>query len=131
MATTTHTDATDLKIQITVTDENSAAVDLSSVEGVAVHIFQGENTIIERFSQNAKADHNSTNYTEPDATNGVLQVIVHREKLQKKAQPGPIYARVEVQTNDTDFDGNSANVESARLEITTLVKSPSARTDLK
>lgn len=97
----------DITLEITLKYEDGTAVNLSTLTGYKVSVFQ-EGKIVQKFSQNASTGYTLTNET--DATNGVFQCIIERENTVNLKCGEPIYYSVKIEYTDA----NNANGVSTR-----------------
>lgn len=93
----------DIVLEITLKYEDDTVIDLTSLSGYKVEVFQ-ENFLIQKFTQVAASGYTLTQET--DAANGVFECRIEGENTQKAFCEKEIYYSVKIEYADTDFPDN-------------------------
>ena len=111
---------TDTPIEITVTDELGAAVDLSTLAGIICRVFQ-KNIDFDKFSLNAQAGFRSINVT--DGPNGKFEIYLNAANTSKGYVGKPVYYEVKTVAVNANFDSGTEEKSSGIIELAELTDS--------
>lgn len=111
---------TDTPIEIILTDESGAAIDLSGLAGFVVEVFQ-KNIEFDKFSLNAQAGFRSVNIT--DGPNGKFEIYLNAGNTSKGVVGKTIFYEVKTTSVNVNFDSGTEEKSSGKIELATLVDS--------
>lgn len=111
---------TDTPIEIVLTDESGAAIDLTGLAGFVVEVFQ-KNILFDKFSVNVQAGFRSINII--DAAAGKFEIYLNAENTSKGVVGKAIYYEVKTTAVNVNFDGGTEEKSSGKIELATLINS--------
>lgn len=96
----------DKNIVFTLTDGNAVPINLTTeTEGILVYFYYKNSEVLEKYSRDAKAGFNNTDFEVTDAANGEFTIHLQSSKTVS-ANDGEILAEVKVKQTDADFADN-------------------------
>ena len=111
---------TDTTIELTLNDSTGAAVDLSTLAGLVVRIFQ-KSIPFDVFSMMPLVGERSLNIT--DGPNGKFEIYLNANNTHKGFLGKPVYYEIKTQVVNVNFDSGTEEKSSGELELATLVSS--------
>ena len=94
----------DQAIRITLKDKDGGAVDLSTLDGYVVYLYNKEGDVIEKFSKNTMA--NFEPITEITPSSGIFEIKL-QSAVTLKAKIGKIFVEVKTEQTDINYTGNT------------------------
>ena len=111
---------TDTTIELTLNDSAGVAIDLSTLAGLVISIFQ-VSIPFDVYSMNAQADYRSINIT--DGPNGKFEIYLNANNTHNGYIGKPIYYEIKTQVVNANFDSGTEEKSTGELELATLVES--------
>lgn len=111
---------TDTPIEITLTDSSNAAINLSGLTGFVVEVFQ-KNILFDKFSLNNQTGFRSINIT--DGPNGKFEIYLNAANTSNGVVGKAIFYEVKTTSVNSNFDSNTEEKSSGKIELATLVDS--------
>jgi len=108
---------TDTPIEITVTDESGAAVDLTTLAGIVCEVFQ-KNIHFDKFSLNTQTGYRDINVT--DGPNGKFEIYLNASNTKSGYIGKAIFYEVKTLIVNTNFDSGTEEKSSGIIELATL-----------
>jgi hypothetical protein len=108
---------TDTTIEITLKDELGAVIDLSTLSGYVVEVFQ-ENCLFDQFSKNVQVGYRAV--TETDAANGVFEIYLNASNTVKGQVGRPVFYEVKTLAINANFDSGTEEKSTGRILLGTL-----------
>jgi len=111
---------TDTTIELTLNDSTGTAIDLSTLAGLIIRIFQ-KSIPFDVYSKNAMTGYRSINIT--DGPNGKFEIYLNANNTHKGFVGKPIYYEIKTQVVNANFDSGTEEKSTGELELATLVDS--------
>jgi len=111
---------TDTTILLTVTDENATPIDLTTLAGYVVEVFQ-KNILFDKFSKNTQAGFRDINET--DGTNGKFEIYLNAENTKNGVIGKEVFFEVKTLTVDANFDNGTNETSTGVQCLGELVRS--------
>lgn len=112
---------TDTTIEITLTDANGVAIDLSTLSGYVVEVFQKPNKVLDQFSKNAQAGYRSVNET--DIPNGVFEIYLNASNTANGMAGRDVFYEVKTLAVNANFDSGTEEKSTKPVLLGTLEES--------
>lgn len=111
---------TDTTIELTLNDSTGTAIDLSTLAGLVVRVFQ-KSIPFDVFSLNPIAGERSINIT--DGVNGKFEIYLNANNTHNGYVGKPVYYEIKTQVVNVNFDSGTEEKSTGELELATLVSS--------
>jgi hypothetical protein len=111
---------TDTTIELTLNDSEGNPIDLSTLAGLIVRVFQ-KSIPFDIFSLNVIAEHRLINIT--DGPNGKFEIYLNANNTHNGFVGKPVYYEIKTQVVNANFDSGTEEKSTGELELATLVAS--------
>lgn len=111
---------TDTTIELTLNDSAGVAIDLSTLAGIIVRVFQ-KSIPFDVFSLNAMPGYRSINIT--DGPNGKFEIYLNANNTHKGYVGKVILYEIKTQVVNVNFDSGTEEKSTGEIELATLISS--------
>jgi len=112
---------TDNTIEITLKDQDGVAIDLSTLAGYVVEVYQKPNILFDQFSQQVQTGYRTTNET--DAVNGVFEIYLNAANTSKGQVGREVFYEVKTLAVNANFDGATEEHSGGEISLGNLQSS--------
>ena len=111
---------TDTTIELTLNDSAGLPIDLSTLAGLVINVFQ-QSIPFDVYSMNAQTGYRSINIT--DGPNGKFEIYLNANNTHGGFSGKPVYYEIKTQIVNVNFDSGTEEKSTGELELATLVDS--------
>lgn len=107
-------------IKLTISDSTGTVVDISTLNGLIVKVFQ-KGILFEQFSLNTQPDFTDVDVV--DAPNGVIQVHVDATNTRKGINGKDVFLETKIEVVDVNYTGGFNTTSTKPIKIAELIDS--------